>query len=45
MLSVIIWSENHEKLESWYGDVLGLKGREVTTHPNDTCIGFDFGDT
>lgn len=45
MLSVIIWSENHEKLAKWYEDVLGFTVREVTTHPDDSCIGFDFGDT
>lgn len=45
MLSVIIWSDNHEKLAKWYEDVLGFTVREVTTHPDDSCIGFDFGDT
>lgn len=45
MLSVIIWSENHETLAKWYEEVLGFTVREVTTHPDDSCIGFDFGDT
>ncbi len=44
-LSVIIWSENHEALAKWYEEVLGFKVREVTTHPDDSCIGFDFGNT
>lgn len=44
-LSVIIWSENHEKLAKWYEDVLGFTINDITTHPNDSCIGFDFGDT
>ena len=44
-LSVIIWSDNHEELAKWYEDVLGFTVRDITTHPNDSCIGFDFGDT
>ena len=44
-LSVIIWSENHEKLAKWYEDVLGFTVRGITTHPDDSCIDFDFGDT
>ena len=44
-LSVIIWSDNHEELAKWYEEVLGFTVRDITTHPNDSCIGFDFGDT
>ena len=44
-LSVIIWSDSHEELAKWYEDVLGFTVRDITTHPNDSCIGFDFGDT
>ena len=41
-LSVIIWSENPDKLAAWYKDTLDLKTGESTTLPNDYCIGFDF---
>lgn len=44
-VSVIIWSENYEKLVDWYANVLGFTIRERLTLPDDTCTGFDFGDT
>ena len=44
-ISVIIWSEHYEKLVDWYKNVLGFTIREELTLPNDTCTGFDFGQT
>ncbi len=44
-ISVIIYSEDYEKLVSWYEQTLGFVVRERLTLQNDTCTGFDFGDT
>jgi predicted enzyme related to lactoylglutathione lyase len=42
-LSVIIWSENPDKLADWYKNTFDLSPGESTTLPDDYCIGFDFG--
>lgn len=44
-VSVIIWSDDYEKLVEWYTNVLNFTVRERLTLPNDTCTGFDFGET
>lgn len=41
-LSGIIWSENYDKLATWYEEVLGFPVKERLNFPNDTGVDFDF---
>lgn len=40
--TVLIWSENFQKLADWYKDIFGLKVVEELNHPQDTGVLFDF---
>jgi predicted enzyme related to lactoylglutathione lyase len=44
IISVSIWSDNYEKLATWYEEVLGFEVRERLTLPDDTGVDFQFGD-
>ena len=45
LISIGIWSENHEALAAWYENVLGFKVRKRLNLPNDTGVDFDFGNS
>ncbi len=42
-LGVIIYSQDYEKLATWYENVLGFKVIEKLQLPNDTYVAFEMG--
>ncbi len=43
--TVLIWSENYKALANWYQEKLGLEVKKELTHPDDTGVLFQIGDT
>ncbi|MCA9371379.1 VOC family protein [Candidatus Woesebacteria bacterium] len=43
--AILIWSENYQKLASWYQRMLGLSTIEEINHPKDTGIGLAVGNS
>lgn len=40
--TILIWSEDYERLAAWYKDVFNLKEIERIDHPDDTGILYEF---
>lgn len=42
--TILIWSEDYERLAAWYKDVFNIHEIERIDHPDDTGILFEFPD-
>ena len=42
--TILLWSEDYERLARWYQDVFNMKVVEQLDHPNDTGILMEFPD-